>query len=689
MSASNAPAIDLTHRVAKIGAYSCSLLKSGLQKAVRYGMYAKCKAIARLYLHVLDVEAGEVHAVKPEDPKKQVSAAKGQFTNFLNRIHVMVLEDVAPGDPRVLVEVSGRLAALDRLRDDVHTTKGRHEYLRKQVHDGLFNVLEILCRCYHGRLPSHLKACAALGKSVKKRYAPSFEFLSAALAEKPEDGDEDEDGETAKTKKPKVERVRVPPSIRMEDVDLKRWERHIQGKESFLVPVMAALYPNPSASRGDTLSWKRETEEEDDNDKDLSLEDFLASPAVTDVHTPEGKRLKESVAFPGVAEGLVRFALFGSVVRDDQFRLGDAGRMQNIYLADKLKLDDLTLRTVMKLASSRELVARGTLSEKRLFGDVCRVQVTCSALRPDSYLALMALPQALDYGDMEWFYDREGLSLHHVPVFVKGPFRKSEVESLRAEGWVHKHLKAKMADLSSLRPHIFELEPDMWNTVPLGSRNDTKTRSSTFVVYESLIPIEGFPIPTHPYVNAHRAAKKPKGDGKEVKESAWNGTPLANAEHLAKYCPMPEPETMDTEGRVRTLMAVLWRHVAAVPDNAQRNLIHDKATGKVYSIDEHNLLHKDPSPFRWKQSTLDVLVNVARSEWQRVRTSLQQWVGLFESIDQWPSVFDRQAPMDRLQALCESPDAIARLLTKPAPKKQDKSAKKHARSDSDDEEESD
>ncbi len=196
-------------------------------------------------------------------------------------------------------------------------------------------------------------------------------------------------------------------------------------------------------------------------------------------------------------------------------------------------------------------------------------------------------------------------------VFVKGPFPLDNKVPLGAA-----HTLKQKLGLATVEPYEFTIVSDMWQRVPVGIRNklngEGTPTAQNFLIQESLIPADAYPIPTRLH---------------NTKE--WKNEKVVDWEALSGKVGEPDVGSMSMEERDGYVLACLWRHVAAVPDNARRNFVWTKKDGKIYNVDEDGVFRSDkkggPSIFAFKEKK--ILASHVKERYEsNLQSVLRTWV---------------------------------------------------------------
>lgn len=497
--------MDLTyhHTVTAAGLDATAWL-SGLQKSIRRGMVREAVWATGEACAFLAVEQGRARVALPADPKAQVTRAKSVVTNVLHRLLVIYLEDVHAGEPSLWRWVEARVRQLIALR------------ARPAAH-GEFGALlaeaaAALCAARHSRFYSHVRRATDPAVDAAwtrpRGLAPELEPVLAHLAANDQDQTHNHN--------PRYEAGAGAEA----GVDIAWWHKHLPQRERWLLGAALSVHGALLRGAGDRAA-EIGAQARDAAAAALAappdgVPAFFRSDAVLDAHTAEGRRLTGAL-------GMRRFVLLGTRVSAERLLLPPA--YEAYYVAARLGLGPppLALGALLdREPLAAETLASGRGSERLLLRFEARAQLTCSHARPDTYFA----------------------RLWGVPVFVKGPYLAGpDAAAAERQLWVHA-LKRRLEGLRALRPFACRLLPDAFDGgVPVGTRRKTTPdRAHLFMLWDSLLPADRWPVPT-----TVRSGE------------AWPATAVVDWGALGDAAGAPEPARMDGPALRALLLACAWR----------------------------------------------------------------------------------------------------------------------------------
>lgn len=296
---------------------------------------------------------------------------------------------------------------------------------------------------------------------------------------------------------------------------------------------------------------------------DVPVPECLSGNAILDRHTKKGSSSEDG--------GFSRFALLGSLVSDDTWEFHPT--VTRIYTNQRMpeRQNGWTFDDIMCRSETSEYLKNSGISEKMLVRMCARAQVTCAESRPDTYLGYM------------WGY----------PVFVKGPFPVTADVSV----FQKVHDTKNRLGLRSVQPHIVYMIPDRWEVahvpeegnqratwgrpdsqrrVPVGCRNAIiPGMAYPFLVMQSLVPSDIYPIPLRPYSEVKCGSKGERKWSDDVELVNWKTLLEPTPAHALGILGVPDPEKMTEIERVELLLNCTWRYLYGVPDPVRNKMAYD------------------------------------------------------------------------------------------------------------------
>jgi hypothetical protein len=394
-------------------------------------------------------------------------------------------------------------------------------------------------------------------------------------------------------------------------IDTKWWKREIPPRERWIVGAASAIHADllalESVNRSDELLSKAAGL----IDKTIipdTVPGFFSSRIVVDQHTKKGSSNEDN------------FTFLGSTVVNERFLLPPifhayytSSKAYDAPSKDYVPDIDVLLD---KSAEARKILTEG-FRESDLLKLELRAQITCATTRPDTYFARL------------WGF----------PVFVKGPFLSKQVKDVTSQIWIHENLKTKLPGMVSVKPWVCKLIPDQWESVPLGARNtftvEEKKKPQLFIIWKSIFPHGAWPIPS-----------------RIVESKLWPKTAVVDFTALTKHAAVPDVTAMKPKSLTNWVVACMWRYVAAIPDNAERNFLL-VSSGNIYSLDEDAPFRETgPSPFKYKKEKNDAVIKHISSHSDEILSLVSKWASVFEAAGKLKDCpYDFKSSMARLASI--------------------------------------
>lgn len=550
----NTNQLSVTYRnVVTLNGYPFDVAKSALQKYIRRGMVKQAQNMAC----ELDVF-------------RWVPDGKANFTNFVNRVRVIALEDIGIGAPYELVTVA------KLLENWVNQDNGI-------LSENLTLLMRVLCQVPHSRYYSHVKmyylknppidvqkpnARHPLGKDENIREIvdqlvwcienkdESAVYWILKILEKPK----------LITKRQRSadpgflvfeileKTVKNKPEILVTSIEMcKAWYKILKVKERFLCcmhPVYVWIFsdrinenpiPSDVADQGLLRPYR-----------DVLLNrKFDLSDYVYDMHTKLGKKYGRDSADFGVEGALVMY----DININQEFA--------DFY--NQVKISDGIIKR-----------------EKDVFTLKARAQLNCTKTRPDTYFAVNQLGQN---------------------VVVKGPYPNKDqaLMTLRVQSVIGLFEGVNTVDTS-----LKFLIPNMFTSTPLGFRASvTPDTGYYFIVMRDLFNEDTYST--------------------EIKSSKlWPETRVVNYQKLfdenSEYG-FGTPSTMNDTALFSMLLQLGIRYVFQIGDFAYRNFI--RIGDQVWNLDTEGV--GVSGTVRFSKQEKDILVKFLKNNRKKYISALHAW----------------------------------------------------------------
>lgn len=536
--------------VVTLNGYQFDVAKSALQKYIRRGMVDQAQYMACEL-----------------DAFRWVPDGKANFTNFVNRVRVIALEDVGIGAPHELVKIGVLL----------------ENWLTKDnnlLSENLTHLVQVLCKVPHSRYYSHVKMYYLknppidIQKPVAKHPLGDDENIREIVDQLVwciENKDDSAvywilkilDKPKLNTKRQRStdpgflvfeileKTVKNKPEILVTSIELCRsWYKILKVKERFLCclhPVYVWIFSdrivvNPIPSDSEPLKPYENV---------LLNKKFDLSEYVYDMHTKLGKKYGRDSTDFGVEGSLVMYD-----VNVNQ-------ELADFY--EQVKIADGVVK-----------------SETDVFSLKARAQLICTKTRPDTYFAGNQLGQN---------------------VVVKGPYpdREKALLTLKIQSVIGLFEGINIMDVS-----LKFLIPDMFDDTPIGFRTSIKPNTGYyFVVARDLFNEDVYPT--------------------EVKSSKmWPETTVVDYEQLFKKNPdygFGMASTMNDEALFSMLLQLSIRYVFQIGDFAYRNFI--RIGNRVWNLDTEGV--GVGGNIRFSKQEKDILVKFLKNNRKKYEKVLQTW----------------------------------------------------------------
>lgn len=403
--------------------------KSALQKFIRRGMFKES-----LYI------ACEL------DLFKFIDGGQSVWTNFYNRLRIIVLEDIGMAFPNLILIVD---PLFDSWKEE------------KTLSTNLPKIIDILCHCPHSRYYSHLRSVFSDKKEEKDDNDVKSTFY---LGGKDENLRETVEGliwsiknkkdstfyyiqkimDIKKTKEKYLNNTRsgflIFSILEYMKIDnkiiniCKKWYKTLKTKEDFLCCVHA-IYTIFNSVKETYIyrEWDINVYNRNLKNKTINIPDY-----VYDIHTKKGKKLNRNT---------INFAIEGAlVVYEKNFN----NKYKNIYNCKKINNIEIS-------------------NEFDEFIFKIRTQLVCSAIRPDTYYAKNKLNEN---------------------IVVKGPYLSKEdaMKTINVQSILRLFEGINVVDAN-----LKYLIPSDDLKTCLGSRITMKNNPSYFVVMNDLFNVDEYP----------------------------------------------------------------------------------------------------------------------------------------------------------------------------------------------------
>jgi len=618
------------------------ILKSALQKYIRRGECEKAiwSAIELDWYRLLELNENEFQlayqkqwGIDSDKLKSEISHAKANRTNLINRLRVIVVEDIGMANPLLPIQADKLLSEWESGRQSMRA---------------IVNLTELLCRSPKSRFLSDLKGVYFLQPMPKNPQAEEInKLIRGVLGIKMPAGDGNslEDNFSVALDKKSLDVfywVRMLylrensldglvkwiqnyiknhthiTHVQIQAIDiLFKWYKKMSHQEKPLYlyeAILIILYhdwpmtvpPIPDLDTIDLYNKQRKSEP-------IQLEDYIF-----DIHTKKGRITEQNL--------YRKFAFEGSyVVNQDPRSWNELFRIY--YITNKLVLDfwdknkqlpskhDLELmvddvRAQMHKFAPRRLPNRFD-SESTRFSNVLRAQLTCASYRSDVYFATD--------------------NVTGQQVVVKGPLNpKSNIGA----NYMYLNEMKKLIDFNPIHIQVVELYPDLWEQVGLGIRNKLDLdKKYDFLIMQDVCHLRG----------------KRQLDAIEIKSSKlWPETHIYSSklDKNNECISITEISPKNRELSIQLLLAYAFRYIFKISDTCERNFMVNKVTQQVFSLDEDTYGERDyplltgPANRAPSKKFAPILNEMIRLYGNNVKKILDVWVQKLKGhADSW--VIDR------------------------------------------------
>ena len=592
------------HNVMTVSGYKFDVAKSALQKFIRRGDFENA-------LHM----AIECHCFR------FLNGGAGSFTNFINRLKVICLEDIGPAFPVLICHVSKLMSQY----------QAEVEVVESKI---LPEIIWLLCNSPHGHFYSHVRAAAKL--SVIEPLAlwgePNLVF------------DLDPVDETIYRKLTfylwsgiKLKHMGVIYTIQQmmaihhpnqKTIGMTGGvyigKNHRIGFLIFAIVEHVFKHVNADQIFFDILTHSTNWYKKLTTDEDwlcivhpiycYIMQDrlYLGKPCnsikppivlnsgkillpewVFDQHTSTGRSLKRN---------LINFAVEGSLVSFQDAKLMN---YEGVYRENRIKFP---------IKNSTECVLPPRESDEYTF--IARAQITTGSSKTDVYFAR---------------------GTDGSRVVVKGPFMS----------YAHVHMTFQINSLSKLFPQVNSINASIRLLIvneklggistPMGLRVEMVNKPGYFLIMDDLYGLETYPVKMHP------------GSVK------W---PPVEVVDWSKVGGQSIPSKMTDEGNINFLIQLAYRYIFKFGDFAQRNFIN--RGNLVYNLDMDRLFVNNV--FRISANEKNILADVYGRYSDQINDVLREWLGDgVMAMPRW-SMIDRIFNLgdERVKEIIEN---IQRLIT--------------------------
>lgn len=532
------------------------IAKSAVQKYIRRGIVDKAMYVA------LDVDMFKYTDVN----------STGVLTNFYNRLRIILFEDIGLSAPKNIL-ICAKLLELWRTSE-------------KPSID-LVQAITIMCKSYHSRLYSHIRAYVRELKDVEthsytipfslendNKHRNLVENLLWCVANHDINAWywaekilnlKKLDSRWYNSTRPGFLILFLMKNYMNNDLEqqswnlCKKWYGEIKAQEQFL-PIMHVIY----------LVVLRKYTNWDYSDKTIPVDlvkcydkvifgNITIDDFVIDMHTKKGKQYKRNSVNFGVEGSLVAY--------DYRYKSSKLNRLSDIYIKQKLTSKPNT--------------------ETSEFALKCRPQVTCSFSRPDVYFAkdifgnnvVVKGPYVCSNGDLDY----------------KKPLKIFKLQTILR---LFKHINTYIVNIKLLYP-------DMFKSVPVGCRMKIKTDTPYyFVIMEDLVNMETYPCVKHT-------------------TKLWENESVVDFEKIhGEYYDFAVPSRMTDKAKISCIYQIAIRYAFQIGDFASRNFIRVK--NKVYNLDVEDIFVGNS--IKLKKSEKEILIQTFKKYKDKIVKTLDSWL---------------------------------------------------------------
>jgi len=544
-------------QVRTVNGYSFDVAKSAMQKYARRGMPLEC-----------------MYAMAEMNFFKWIDGGKGSFTNFYNRMRIILLEDVGIASPHAIPIANTLLITLKKTQDPFPMELPQLAWLlSNSLHYRMYSMI----RAYYYKFrPAPMKSSLKFPTGLdEKEFGQDVNALVACL----------EKNDRAcywwmslivdSNKKLQQKRYNSTRSgflgFAVLDWFLKKktdvpklvwdnfkiclsWYKDLKVKESSICPFHPMfmyimrdqlVFDEPTYilpnSRKPTKYWS------------LNLQNKVINfiPPVYDMHTREGRN---------IGKDTINFASEGSLVGFENMTL-DIPEARSEYVRAKIH-------------------AGTPQKESEMFVLKARAQLTCSQSRPDVYFA----------------------SLGGKNVVVKGPYLDygSANKSFQVS-----RLLSLFPKVNTVPTDMVLLLPDMFDNVPVGCRRQVRTdKLYYYLIFDDLYNLSDYPV-------------KVKSSKLWINEKVVDFDTLFQNQNYG----FAVPSEMSEKGRISLLYQLAIRYVFELGDFASRNFTRVGDT--VWNLDTEGIFVG--KSLRWKKPEREILVKTYLNNRHEIDRVLKSW----------------------------------------------------------------
>jgi hypothetical protein len=576
-------------QVRTVNSYSLDVIKSAMQKYARRGEPNDC-----------------VYSMIEMNFFKWLEGGNSSFTNFYNRMRVILLEDVGIASPSA-IPVANKLLLKLRISQDEFPVE-------------LPQLAWLMCNSLHSRTYSMIR---------------SYYYLNPPLTSVPNDEkyklfgkDEENYRKEVDSLVSCLERKDLACSWWLEQIvksevklEIKKYNSTRPGFLGFSIiewflKKQTNIHPLIWENFNITLKWFKELKIKEssicpfhpmflyimEDNLDFTQENYLLSeskpelywsdnllnkkrlfiPAVYDMHTRIGKNSGKNPADFAGEGSLVAFE--DMVINEEKYR--------SVYVREKLRIG--TVQT-----------------EKGVFTLKARAQLTCSNSRPDVYFAKYKL--------------LSGISKN---IVVKGPYMSYEKAN---SSFQVSRLLSLFDKVNTVPTNINILIPDMFETIPLGCRKQVILNTPYyFIIFDDLYNIDNYPT--------------------KIKSSKlWSEEKVVDFEKLfiENNIGFAVPSEMSEKAKLSLLYQLAIRYVFELGDFASRNFT--RVEDKVWNLDTEGVFIG--KSLRWKKSERILLSKVYIKYKKEIDNVLGSWLNPVSTSN--PSFYNRWFMVKRVMGLTD------------------------------------
>lgn len=537
-----------------INGYPIDVAKSAMQKYTRRGFPEEC-----------------MYAMVEMNFFKWLEGGKASFTNFKNRMKVILLEDVGIASPVAIPMANKLIKAIETSKTPFPNELVSLAWLMSNsLHYRMYSMQRAY---YHNNKPEPKKP-QVFFPTPEARYKTAVESLVYCLENKDPSaywwmsilaGSEDLLHGKKYYNRSKVpylgfavlewffkQQGNIHPLIWENFHICLDWYKNLNIKEN----MICLFHPMYLYILEDKLDFGASTYQKNGSIinyyPNLLNERLTFIDPVYDMHTGVGRRMgKDSV----------NFASEGSLVGFEDMSI-DFPASRRIYVSNKVK--DGNVR-----------------SEKSLFTLKVRAQLTCSQSRPDVYFAKM----------------------RGKNVVVKGPYYNYEQAN---KSFQVSRLLSLFEEVNTIGTDIVLAKPDMFESVPVGCRRDmVKNRAYYFLVFDDIYDLDEYPI-------------------KNKSSKLWKNEPVVDFDKLFRDIKggFATPSAMSEKTCVSLLYQLAIRYTFELGDFAARNFTWFE--DKVWNLDTEGMFVG--KSLRWKKSEREILIKTLNKNKEEITNVLQNWL---------------------------------------------------------------